>query len=288
MAGFAGGGRRLNGCLPGRGGSSAYAQGVQLTVVGCAGSFPSPTSPASAYLVEADDAEGRHWRVMLDLGNGSLGPVQSLLGPEARLHDIDAVLLSHLHPDHFLDLCGLYVALTYDPRGPRPDRLLIHGPENTFARLERAYGEHEEGSLAKAYDVRPWVEGEPVQIGPLTVTARRVNHPVTAYGIRVEADGAVLAYSGDTDTCPALVELASGSDLLLAEASFVEGRESARGVHLTGRRAGEVAAQAGARRLVLTHYPAWTEPEVIAAEARQVYSGPVEVARSMRTWTLRA
>ena len=258
---------------------------MRLTVVGCAGSFPSPDSPASCYLVEADHVDERRWRVLLDLGSGALGPLQARLAP-ATLRDLDAVLLSHLHPDHCLDLCGLYVALAYDPAGPPPDRLPVFGPTGTFQRLERAYGDHEHGSLAKYFDVREWAESRPERFGPFTVIPRRVEHPVQAFGLRVEHGDAVLAYSGDTDACDALVELATGADLLLAEASFIEGRDSARGVHLTGRRAGETAQRAGAARLVLTHQPTWTAPEVVAAEAREVYPGPVETARPGAAWTL--
>jgi ribonuclease BN (tRNA processing enzyme) len=247
---------------------------VRLTVVGCAGSFPAPASAASCYLLEADDETGRTWRIVLDLGNGALGPLQSHIG----LAELDAVLVTHLHPDHCLDLCGLYVAYTYNPSGRRPERLPVYGPVGTFERLERAYGEHERGSLAVAFDVKELDDGTPLQIGPFRVLPRRVQHPVVAYGVRVEAGRASLAYSGDTDACDNLVELARDVDLLLAEASFVEGRDLARGIHLTGHRAGQTGQEAAARRLVLTHIPVWTDPAVVAAEAREVYSGPVEVA----------
>jgi len=211
---------------------------------------------------------------LLDLGNGALGPLQSYLD----LRELDAVLLSHLHPDHCIDMCSLYVALWYAPGGPPPDRLAVYGPVGTMDRLERAYGEHEVGSLGLVYDVRHFHDGHPVQVGPFTVTPMRVWHPVEAYGLRVEADGQTLAYSGDTDTCDNLVELARDVDLFLCEASFVEGRDAARGVHLTGLRAGQAAAQAGARRLLLTHVPPWTDPDVVLAEAESAYSGKTEVA----------
>lgn len=251
-------------------------------MVGCSGSFPGPDSAASCYLVEADDPDGRTWRVLLDLGSGAVGPLQRYVAPR----DLDAVLISHLHPDHFVDLCGLYVALRYDPVAPRSQRLPVYGPAGTFARLEEAYGQHEAGSLELAFTVREWAAGTPVTLGPLTVTPVRVEHPVLAFGLRVAADGAVLAYSGDTDTCAGLVELAADADLLLAEASFEEGRETARGIHLTGLRAGQAAADAGARRLLLTHLPVWTSPRTVLAEARSGYGGPVEVARPGLTVSL--
>lgn len=251
-------------------------------MVGCSGSFPGPDSAASCYLLEAEDADrpGRTWRIVVDLGSGSLGPLQRLVS----LWDIDAVLISHLHPDHFMDLCGLYVARRYQPDAiavgqlAEPAPLPVYGPEQTADRVLQAYGPDAASELPTVYDVHELTDGGSFRIGPVTVTTRLVDHPVTAFGMRFEHEGRVIAYSGDTDSCPALVELARDADLLLAEASFQEGRDQARGVHLTGRRAGETARDAAARRLVLTHLPVWTRLDVVVAEAERVYPGPVEGA----------
>ncbi len=252
---------------------------MRLTVVGCAGSLPTPQSATSCYLLEAEeeaqDGDTRTWRVLLDLGSGALGPLQRYL----TWGQLDAVLLSHLHPDHMLDLCGLYVALRYDPSGPgRTGALPVYGPSGTAQRLEDAYGRRDPGAMAQVFEVRTWDDDVAQQLGPFTVTASRVRHVGDAYGLRVSADGAVLTYSGDTDSCPALVELARDADVLLAEASFIEGRDLQRGIHLTGLRAGQTAAQAAVGRLVLTHLPPWTAPDVVLAEARTAYSGPIELA----------
>lgn len=246
-----------------------------MTVVGCAGSFPTAGSAASCYLVEQDDGQGRTWRVLLDLGSGALGPLQRYLRPK----QIDAILLSHLHPDHFIDTCGLYVALRYDPYGQAAVRVPVHGPTGTRERLLAAYGADDHGSLDDVYEVWNWAAGVKVQIGPIAVTPYTVDHPVEAYGMRVEAGGKVLAYSGDTDSCDGLTRLARGADLLLSEASFAEGRDEVRGIHLTGLRAGLAASEAGVSRLMLTHLPAWTDPERALAEARSTYDGPIELAR---------
>jgi ribonuclease BN (tRNA processing enzyme) len=253
---------------------------VRLTVVGCSGSFPGPGSAASCYLIEAEDF-GRVWRIVLDLGSGALGPLQQLVDP----HRIDAVVISHLHPDHFMDLCGLYVARRYHPAGPAPAPLRVHGPEHTADRLLQAYGPDAVEELPKIYDVRDLTDGGTISIGPVTITTRIVDHPVTAFGMRIEHEGRVITYSGDTDLCPALVELARDADLLLADASFQEGRDDARGVHLTGRRAGIAARDARVRRLLLTHVPVWTDPTVVLAEARQVFAGPVETVEPGATYT---
>jgi ribonuclease BN (tRNA processing enzyme) len=214
--------------------------------------------------------------VVLDLGNGALGPLQRLV----RLDGIDAILLTHLHPDHCLDLCGLFVASRYNPEGSLGSPIPLFGPPGTLDRLEQAYGKDAEGQMGKVYDVTTWEDGASASIGPLAVTARRVSHPVDAFGLRLEHRGRALAYTGDTDVCPALDLLALDADVLLSEASFVEGRDLQRDIHMTGLRAGQVATAVGARRLVLTHIPVWTDRSVVLAEARSSYSGPVELARA--------
>jgi ribonuclease BN (tRNA processing enzyme) len=246
---------------------------VRLTIVGCSGSFPGPDSAASCYLIEVEDRD-RIWRIVLDLGSGALGPLQQFVD----LQQIDAVFISHLHPDHFMDLCGLYVARRYHPAGCTGVPLPVYGPVDTAERVLESYGTDATGELPKVYDIRPLADGGTVFVGPVMITTRRVEHPVLAYGMRIEHEGRVIAYSGDTDACDSLLDLARDADLLLAEASYQEGRDETRGVHLTGRRAGEAARDAGARRLVLTHLPVWTDPDVVVNEARQVYLGPVEAA----------
>ncbi len=97
---------------------------MKLTVVGCSGSFPGPESPASCYLIEHEGT-----RILLDMGNGSLGALQRY----TDIYAIDAVVLSHLHVDHFIDLCSYYVALQYRPDGPA-DSVAVWGPTDTAAR----------------------------------------------------------------------------------------------------------------------------------------------------------
>ncbi len=258
---------------------------MRLTVVGCAGSFPGPESAASSYLVQAEDAAGRTWSVLLDLGSGALGPLQRYVDPA----EIDAVALSHLHPDHMADMCGLYVYLRYRPRAPRAAAavpLAVHGPFGTASRLAEAYGLGPAETMGEELAIHTWQAGQPVRVGPMTLTAVPVEHPVPAYGIRVTGPSdedpermVTLAYTGDTDACAGLDSLASGVDLLLAEAAFLEGRDDAvRGIHLTGRRAGQAAADGGAGSLVLTHVPSWNPAGVAALEAAEVYRGPIGTA----------
>ena len=108
---------------------------MRITVIGCSGSYPGPDSPASCYLLEADDADGRTWRVLLELGNGALGALHNYIDPLS----VDGVLVSHLHPDHYMDLCGYYVLRRYGPQGPqRP--IPVWGPAGIADRMAHAYG----------------------------------------------------------------------------------------------------------------------------------------------------
>ena len=246
---------------------------MKVTVIGCSGSFAGPASAASSYLVTAE-ADGRRWNVLLDLGSGALGPLQRHLDPA----DLDAVFVTHLHPDHCADLCGLYVAHTYAPGGSPARRLPVWGPEETATRISLMYHGLEDGGMDKVFSFHRLEDRVAIEVGPVTVIPYAVHHPVTAFGFRVEAGGAVLAYTGDTDACEALIPLMSGADLVLADSAFVDGRDEIRGIHLTGSRAAQAAAAAGGvQRLVLTHMPAWNDPDVCRAEAEAFWPG-VEVA----------
>jgi ribonuclease BN (tRNA processing enzyme) len=241
---------------------------VRLTVLGCAGSFPSADSPCSSYLVEAGG-----FRLLLDLGNGALGPLQRYAG----LYDIDAVLLSHLHSDHWIDLCQYLVARKYARHATLPP-LPVHGPVGTADRVAAAYGDPH--AADGVFEFLTLKEGS-FDLGPLRVTTCLVNHPVETYGVRVEHGGRTLVYSSDTAESPALVDLATGADSLLCEASFLEGADNVPDLHLTGRGAGEHATRAGVGRLLLTHLvPAWGDEERTLAEARSAYAGPIEVVHS--------
>ncbi|WP_462417934.1 MBL fold metallo-hydrolase [Kytococcus sp. Marseille-QA3725] len=249
---------------------------MRVRVVGCSGSFAGPDSPASSYLVEHEE-DGRTWRIVLDMGNGSLGALQRATDPTA----VDAYLISHLHPDHVVDLCGLYVMHKYDPHRSHRERIVVHGPAGLASHMDGVYGVHEGETLRTTFDYRPAADGTTVRVGPFTVTFVRVNHPCDAYGMRIEAGGQVLAYTGDTDDSPVLDHLLADADLVLADSAFVEGRDTAEGVHLSGRRAALAAERAGGvGRLVLTHIPPWNDPDVSFAEARAVWSGPLVMAHA--------
>ncbi|MER7165547.1 MBL fold metallo-hydrolase [Micromonospora sp. NPDC000207] len=242
---------------------------MRLTVLGCAGSFPGPESPCSAYLVEAEG-----FRLLLDFGSGSLSTLQRYVG----LHALDAIVLTHLHGDHILDAASYVVVRRYAPDGPYP-ALPVYAPPGAPDRLNAAYGQDESAvdDVYQFYGLQPGT----FPIGPFTVTVDRVNHPVETYGVRLEHEGRVLCYSSDTAPCDALLRLAQDADVFLCEASYLDGVDNPPGLHLTGREAGEAATKAGVGRLLLTHLvAAWGSEAHTVESAVGAYTGPLEVVRA--------
>lgn len=252
---------------------------MKLSVLGCAGSFPGPDSPCSSYLLEAEG-----FRLLLDFGTGALGALQR---HPAGMHGVDAILLSHLHCDHILDACSYLIARRYDPQ-TRHRSIPIYGPSGTAERILTIDGPGDGLSFVDdVYDVNTLQPGK-ITIGPFVVTTARVNHPGEAFGIRIECNGRVLAYSGDTGESEALVNLAYGADLFLCEASYLESKPHPSDLHLTGRQAGHYATAASVNALVLTHLiSAWNDPLETLAEAKATYSGDIRLASPGAVYHLR-
>lgn len=267
---------------------------MTLTTVGISGSYPGPHSAASCYLISAR-GDDRTYHIVLDLGSGATGPLQRFVDHAS----IDAVFLSHLHPDHCLDVTALYVERVYDPRFFGTQNSLapldIYGPPGSAERLEsahytptgRAQGEASAHTLSDAFTFHDVGPGSVHKVGPLTITAHLVLHPVEAYALRIEhSDGTVVTYSGDSDACDGLTEAARGADLFVCESAFEDGRDHTRGIHLTGTRAGETARAAGAKALMLTHIPPWTNADTVLTHAREAFGGPTECATPLEQYPI--
>lgn len=240
---------------------------MKLTIVGCSGSFPGPESAASCYLVEAP-FEGRTFRLLLDLGSGALGPLQTHID----LRDIDAISLSHLHPDHCFDMSGLYVVRKYHPRGALP-RIPVFAPEGTDWHLSNAYGTTAPNGMTLPFDFRVVTDGLEIAVGPFTLRYMRTPHPVEAYAVRVQCGDSVLVYTGDTGPDCSLGEFARDADVLLSEAAFVESAENPPHLHLTGADAGRIAAKADAALLLLTHIPPWIDRAEVESDLLTTWTG---------------
>ncbi|HET6908426.1 MAG TPA: MBL fold metallo-hydrolase [Mycobacteriales bacterium] len=241
---------------------------MKLTIVGCAGTFPGPDTACSSYLLEHEG-----FRLLIDAGNGSTGALQKSIG----LLDLDAIMLSHMHGDHYLDLVTYTYARRYHPSGPTPS-LPVHGPSDVEEHIAAAFGRPVHDLLEAVYDFHPASGPGNVEIGPFTIERDRVNHPVETYGMRITAGGRSLAYSADSAPCDELIKLAREADLFLCEASYLEGEDNPPDIHLTGKEAAEHAARADAKRLMLTHLVPWGDRDRTFDEATSAYDGEITVA----------
>lgn len=249
---------------------------VELTVLGCAGSHPGPGRLCSGYLVRADGTN-----LLLDAGNGSTANLQRFVA----LSDLDAVVVSHRHVDHCVDLIGAYYALRFAPDFDR--RLPLYAPAEVHDTLTGLLSDDSEMGFDEVFDHRQVTGGDELTIGPLRLTFADSVHPPPTVSTRIEVDGRTLVYSADTAGGDGLVAIARDADLLLCEATWAgDAADYPPGVHLTGRGAGEAAKAAGVGRLVLTHVAGGTDRDRVLAEAAEVFDGPVELAEDLKTWRL--
>lgn len=247
---------------------------MELVVLGRHSPFPPARGACPGYWVSAGSSVGScaggGAGILLDCGPGVLARFQEFIGP---LSLIRSVVLSHLHFDHTADYHVLRYAASPDGRYrelPKPIDVYAPGSPET------------EVSLISYKDVMHFTAieaGTQVTRGEFILSFFPVEHPVESYAVRVEGPGGILAYSGDSRPCDGLIQAALGADLFLCEAAAIEAdASSAAKGHLTARQAGKTAAQAGVRKLLLTHlWPLYREEELLG-ECREVFPA-VEIAK---------
>jgi len=248
----------------------------RLVVLGSCGGWPEPGRACSGFVLEYQGV-----RIVLDLGYGTLPRLLALLGSSAA-DGVDAVIVTHAHPDHMVDLHGLLRARWYGRRGAPP--IPLHAPEPVLARLT---GLEDDGPevVRRAFDWHP-LPAPSRAVGPLRLESMLLPHYLPNAGARLSGPGLTLAYTGDTGPDPALAELGRGADLFIADATDWGQRPGAapapavRGpsLNLTAREAGEAAAAAGARRLLLTHFWPDNDRQASRAAAAAVFDGEILLA----------
>jgi ribonuclease BN (tRNA processing enzyme) len=213
--------------------------------------------------------------VLLDCGNGVLSNLGRIIDPT----HLSAVFVTHGHIDHFADLYALQAALRYAPDGPRPP-LPLFVPKGLFERMGRILTPHGAQEFGAAFEVTELEADRAITVGDMTITPREVDHIPYTFALVVEADGARLCYTSDSAPGAALSAAAAGAQVLLAEATLPPQYEG-HAPHMTPGQAGELAREAGARTLVLTHLWPTVDREQAAALARERFDGRVIVASEM-------
>jgi ribonuclease BN (tRNA processing enzyme) len=234
---------------------------VDLVVLGAGGGWATAGGAASGYLIRHDG-----FNVWVDQGNGTLANLQRYVG----FMDVHAVVVSHRHFDHFLDLYPFYLARWFrTERRPVP----LYAPPGMFDHALQL-----EPDLVNAFVSTVVEPGQPFETGPFRVATAPMRHPVPTLGMRFQADGASLVYSADTGPNDELVDLAHGCDVLLAEATWMELPPGAQPMHMTPQEAGEIGRRAEAGRLVLSHVWPTNPMDRVRELASSAFGGPVTVA----------
>ena len=238
---------------------------MQLTVLGGGGAWPGRGRPCSGYLVEHQG-----FALLVDPGYATF----SALLEHTTAAAIGAVYVTHGHPDHCVDLNPLLRARVLSEQGLPP--LPVYAPRGA---LDVVLALDRPGMLASGYTLHELDGREPLRLGPFAAETRLLPHMLPNLGLRLEADGHVLAYTGDTGPSPEVGRLAEGADLLLAEATYADEVPADSQEHLSSAAvAGDHAAAARARRLLLVHLQPGTEPRAALAAARSRCEAEVLVA----------
>ena len=239
---------------------------MHLDVVGAGPAYTDRLGASGAsYLLRAAGTN-----LLLDLGQGSFPRLASLLPPES----LDGIVVSHLHPDHFVDLVALRHYLRFERE---PARVRVIGPAGLDDRLDALHDQP--GFSAASLDVEP-VGAGPFRVGAFTIRPGRVTHTQSSFGYRVTvgADAAIgLVYTGDCGRAEDLDALAEPGDVLLTEVSFGPGPVPPGAQHLDAPAVGELATRIRASRVLLTHLQMGFDRDETVAIVRERYDGPVEL-----------
>jgi len=250
--------------------AGTYDLPVDLTVLGACGSWPGPGEACSGYLVESGGT-----RVVVDLGSGALANLQR----HVDIASIDAVVVSHEHPDHWVDLTGLATGLRY---GRNATGVPLYATPGTLQAAEAVLG-----GLAPPFSARELANADTITVGGLGLRFATTDHGVPTLAVRIDdTRGASMAYSADTGPDWSFRALGDGIDVALCEASYTDSNHVVGPRHLTARQAGAMTRDAGIPRLIITHLTPGTDPQRAAREAAEAFGADVEVATAGATFAV--
>ena len=243
---------------------------LELVILGAGPAYSDvPGSLGSGYLVRT-----RQHALLLDLGQGCFPSLAAACEPSR----LSAVFISHLHPDHFIDLIPMRHYLRR-PGAEAPERVPVLAPEGLDRRIDGAYDTP--GFSAAAFEHRPLSPGR-VEVGPFSLDVRGVRHAGASFAVRLallEGGTAGLVYTGDVSDVEDILPLIQPGDMLLSEATFGPGPVPDGMPHLDGTMVGTLATQSGAGQVVITHVRMGTDLEATMAAVRLAFTGPASLAR---------
>ena len=247
---------------------------MRLTVLGSAASYPGPGQACTGHLIE-----GCGESVLLDCGPGVLSNLGRVMDPLG----LNAVFISHRHPDHFLDVYGLQALLRFAPSGP-VGSLPLYGPAGLFERMLCLLDQRGKAAFAEAFEFIELRANEPVTCGSLTITPMPVDHVDTTFAMRVRAEDGetTLCYTSDCRVGPGVTTAASGADVLIADATLPT-MYAGRAPHMTPVETGRLASESGVRLLILGHLWPTADREQLLSDARTAFDGEILLAEELMT-----
>lgn len=237
---------------------------MKLTIIGHWGGYPKAGEASTGYLLEHDS-----FKLLIDCGSGVLSHLQH----HVEATDLDAVLLSHYHPDHVADIGVLQHALLIQYfLGKNKGTLPVYAHRED----QRGYDSITYKDLMQAHEYK---EDSSLSIGPFTVTFVKTKHPVPCYGMRIEAGGKSLFYTADSALREEFFSFGKETDVLLCECNFYGGMDASNAGHMTSLDAGKLAQETNAGKLILTHLPHFGDLSQLVTEAQSIYNGEVLLAK---------
>ncbi len=240
---------------------------MRFTVLGSSGTYPTPTNPASSYLVGTDETT-----IWCDAGSGGFQALASVIDPT----DIDAIVISHRHPDHCVDLFAAFHALTYRPEPVRGVPLFAH--RSVIDHILRFLEADDEHAIHSTFDIRDIEADSRWTVGDVDIRAIEMDHSVPTLGFEFACKGRSVFYTADTGPNGTWVDRVGPVDLLVSEASFQGDGDNGYHQHLTAVEAGRIASRIQATRLVLTHIPPHLDPLTSVLEAETTHGRTVMAA----------
>jgi ribonuclease BN (tRNA processing enzyme) len=244
---------------------------LKLTVIGFWGGYPKQNGASSGYLLEHEG-----FNLLIDCGSGVLAKMQNIIEPE----ELDAVFISHYHPDHIADIGVLqHARLIQGFLGKDSPTLPIYG---------HAFDQEEYRKLTYKEITKgiPYQPNEVLYVGPFQISFLKTDHPVPCYAMRFEANGKSLVYTGDSSFKEEFIEFGKDADLLLCECNFYQHQNGKAAGHMNSIDAGKFAKRAGVKQLILTHLPHYGEISTLISEASTEYTGIIKLADEFQTISL--
>lgn len=243
---------------------------MKLTCIGTWGAYPEAGEATTSFLLEEGNS-----RILLDCGSGVLSQLQRII----PIEKLDALVLSHYHHDHVADIgCLQYALLIQTILGKRSKPLPIyaHAEEENPLFSTLTYNDYTKGIRVYA--------NQPIQIGPWDVDFCPTVHPAYCLAAKFSHQGRSIVYTADTSWSEELVSFSKGAEMLICEASLYNEQKGKVAGHMTAGEAGQLALQAGVKRLILTHLPHYGDHQQLVQQAQEIFTGEIHLADSLSSW----